>query len=344
MILHYDSLNQPLTKDEIRNYRLKYPTGNFYLVILVFSMAFFIMFASIVLLIAVGTFLLGTQSFQSVVSGAIALTIAMIIYLPAYLLYRAFKKYQYRGAKLYRFAGLNGLIYTREIINPSFKGTLLSDTTTGTINDQVKNQSGTLFEFGNYEFTIGSGKGARSYSRGYISVSLDRELPNMVLDSRDNNIKIFGANISNLTTALRRDQVLRLEGDFNTHFTLYAPKEYERDALYIFTPDLMALFIDEASSFDAEIFGNTLYMYAGKSLKLEDTVVIERIARIIETVGTKLENQTSGYRDSRVGNKQSDVISAKGRRLRTRLSLWIFVGIGTWLIGWICLFIYWGIF
>ena len=38
-----------------------------------------------------------------------------------------------------------------------------------------------------------------------------------------------------------RTQVLSLEGDFDRYFTLYCPKEYERDALYVFTPDLMAL-------------------------------------------------------------------------------------------------------
>lgn len=50
-----------------------------------------------------------------------------------------------------------------------------------------------------------------------------------------------------------RDQVLSLEGDFDRYFTPYCPKQYERDALSVFTPDLMALCIDEAAPFDIEI-------------------------------------------------------------------------------------------
>ncbi|GAA1220365.1 hypothetical protein GCM10009655_19930 [Rhodoglobus aureus] len=54
----------------------------------------------------------------------------------------------------------------------------------------------------------------------------------MVLDARANN-QLFG--FSNLPKSFARDQVLKLEGDFNEHFTLYSPRHYERDALYVFT-------------------------------------------------------------------------------------------------------------
>ena len=69
----------------------------------------------------------------------------------------------------------------------------------------------------------------------------------MVLDSRDNNGLVGGAT---LPATFRRDQVLSLEGDFNRYFTLYCPRQYERDALYVFTSDLISLLNDEADPFD----------------------------------------------------------------------------------------------
>ena len=46
---------------------------------------------------------------------------------------------------------------------------------------------------------------------------------------------------------------LSIEGDFDEHFALHSPPVSQRDAVYIFTPDLMALLIDETGDFDVEI-------------------------------------------------------------------------------------------
>ena len=58
-----------------------------------------------------------------------------------------------------------------------------------------------------------------------------------------------------------RDQKLSLEGDFDRYFSLYCPQGYERDALYLFTPDIMARFIDNAAALDVEIVDDWLFLY-----------------------------------------------------------------------------------
>ena len=78
----------------------------------------------------------------------------------------------------------------------------------------------------------------------------------MVLDARSNN-GLFGG--TNLPSQFSKDQILSLEGDFSEYFTLYCPREYERDALYVFTPDLMALLIDQTSTFDVEIVDDWMF-------------------------------------------------------------------------------------
>jgi len=118
----------------------------------------------------------------------------------------------------------------------------------------------------------------------------------MVLDAVGNN-GLFGA--SNLPRAFGRDQVLSLEGDFNTYFTLYCPREYERDALYVFTPDLMALLIDNASTLDVEIVDDWMFVYSMQPFALDEPSALEPLFDVIETIGAKTLTQTDRYRDDR---------------------------------------------
>ena len=99
-------------------------------------------------------------------------------------------------------------------------------------------------EFANYRYTTGSGKNKTTHTWGYVAVKLDVPLPHIVLDAKGNN-GIFG---SNLPATFDKDQRLSLEGDFDEYFSLYCPQGYEPDALYLFTPDIMARFIDNVRS------------------------------------------------------------------------------------------------
>ena len=82
-------------------------------------------------------------------------------------------------------------------------------------------------------------------------------LPHIVLDATSNN-GLFG---SNLPSTFARSQRLSLEGDFDRYFSLYCPEGYETDALYLFTPDIMARFIDNAAALDVEIVDDWLFLY-----------------------------------------------------------------------------------
>jgi hypothetical protein len=157
-------------------------------------------------------------------------------------------------------------------------------------------------------------------------------MPNIVLDSRANN-SIFG---SNLPATLRKDQVLQLEGDFDRYFTLYCPKEYEQDALYIFTPDLMALLIDEAAPYDVELVDEWMFVYSSKPFELADPAVLQRLFRIADTVGAKALDQTERYADERVGDFDANIVAPQGARLRrgTPVIAIVFVVIFVVIWGW----------
>ncbi len=56
--------------------------------------------------------------------------------------------------------------------------------------------------------------------------------------------------------------MISLEGDFNKYFTLKITKNYQIEALEIFTPDVMAELIDKAKNFSLEIINNNVFIYA----------------------------------------------------------------------------------
>jgi hypothetical protein len=113
--------------------------------------------------------------------------------------------------------------------------------------------------------------------------------------------------------------VLSLEGDFDRYFTLFCPKQYERDALYVFTPDLMALCIDEVAPFDVEIVDDWMFVYSPRAFRMDDPALLDRLFRIIDVVGSKALRQTSRYHDDKAAVPfPANVVAPSGQRLRRR--------------------------
>ncbi|WP_431805149.1 hypothetical protein [Microbacterium sp. bgisy203] len=106
---------------------------------------------------------------------------------------------------------------------------------------------------------------------------------------------------SNLPTRIDRRQRLRLEGDFDRFFTLYCPRGYERDALYLFTPDIMTRFIDRAAAFDIEIVDDWLFLYSRRPLSTLDPETWEWLFSVTATLDVKLA-QWERWRDTRAAS------------------------------------------
>lgn len=214
-----------------------------------------------------------------------------------------------RRYRLGRFAAANGLTFSPRREDPDYPGSVFENGTSSALVDYLRSRSDDSLSYGTAWRITKSGNRASSEEFAYIALRLDQALPHMMLDAKGNRSR---------TAILRREQVLSLEGDFDKYFTLYAPSDYERDALYIFTPDLMALLIDEASTFDVEIVDNWMMLHSSKLFDLMDPAVHERVFRIANTVGAKALRQTDGYRDHRVAERGT--IAGRGRRLRRALS------------------------
>ncbi len=182
---------------------------------------------------------------------------------------------------------------------------------------------------------------ARGRRRGIkvIMLPLPRPVPNMVL------LSSTGGVLKRLGVALRESQRLSVEGDFHSRFTLYCPSQYQRDALYVFSPDLLARLVDSADGCDVEIVDNRVLIYAPARAFSKPGQLAE-LPRLARHLHEKFARQTRRYRDGqRSADQLSDpflraqitataqrtehghIVGTVGRRLRTRTTAWQKVGI-----------------
>ncbi len=247
MSINYRPLSEPLVKDDFRLFNETYNTYRRSKKVDRITL--------VVCVVIIAAILLGTAAsgYQSV------MTVALFLFIPTcfigWLVIAASRANKRRHARLFKFAAANNI---RLVINSEardYEGLIFNKGHSRSIKEAFLFANGR--EVGNYTYTTGSGRSRREYNWGYIRVKLTRRLPHMVLDAKSNN---YFKRFSNLPSGFESAQKLSLEGTFNDHFTLYAPKEYERDALYVFTPDVMAAVLDMGTNYDIEIIDNTLLL------------------------------------------------------------------------------------
>ena len=321
-IINYQSLNKSINIDDISKFREENPTKKLFLSkkmmqkLILIDIGIFIISIIILFIINIGNNL----SIGQIITYPFFMW-PIIIGFIIFIFYKVQTSSWQKYIRLFLFAKDNNLTYVPSINKSDNQGMIFNIGRNRKANDLFISSStnGTTYEFANYQYTVGSDDDEHTVFYGYIMIQLERNLPHIVLDSQSDNARIFGMNLSDLPVNFDKNQRLSLEGDFDKYFSLYAPEEYKRDALYIFSPDLMALFIDESSPFDAEIIDNKLYIYSNSVFNLQDQKTLERIFRIIYLVGGKTLSQTDKYADERVGNRLSNTIAEPGRRLKTKI-------------------------
>lgn len=230
-------------------------------------------------------------------AGSFAMSVFLVfcIFISLRLYVNSQNKLWSRYVRLDRFASANGMKFIPNTKYPAHTGMIFNIGTNNMAEEQLISITGRYIEVANYSCEVGSGKNKHTADYGYVMLQLDRKLPNIVLDSHRNNNKLFGMSVSNLPINFNKSQKLKLEGDFNSFFDLYVPKGFERDALYVFTPDLMQDFIIQSGSYDAEIIDDRLYIYSDAKFDLANPDKLKEIFNIIDKVGSKTLSRTSMY-------------------------------------------------
>ena len=241
--------------------------------------------------------------------------------------------------RMFHFANTNRMQWHARSHDPNYPGSIFQIGSSRSAYDHFTADIGRYLDIGNLQYTTGSGKSQTTHNWGFMALKLDRRIPHCVLDATANN-GFFGSNMP----LLKRDQILHLEGDFDRFFTLYCPREYERDALYIFTPDLMALLIDNVSAFDVEIVDDWMFVYSVRPWELLDPWLWHRLFTIVHTVGNKTVDRTDFYRDARAlpapplgaipapPSAANNFVAPQGQRLKRRFSWWPLIIVGAILL------------
>ena len=211
------------------------------------------------------------------------------------LFFRAQRAKRTREYRLTRFATANALTYIPQLKAPALPGMIFGQGHDRVSTNLMRGTAPRFVEFANYTYITGSGKNQSTHRWGYVAIKLDVPLPNIVLDAKGNN-SFLG---SNLPVALGQQQRLSLEGDFDQHFSLYCPAGYETDALYLFTPDIMARFIDHAAALDVEIVDDWLFLYVGRDAVTIDPATWAWLFATVQALLDKLA-QWARWRDERL--------------------------------------------
>lgn len=218
---------------------------------------------------------------------------------------------------------LSGMIFTREGQSSSYS------------TDIVSRDGEAPTTIANHTSIVGSGKNRTVHRWGYVALRLATPLPNIVLDAQKNNS--WGRPA--LPVALATRQRLSLEGDFDRHFALYCPAGYEADALYLFTPDIMARFIDNAASFDIEIVDDYLFLYAQGELSTLDPELWKQLLATVDVLSRRVR-QWERWRDERLdagvagwtggaavpNYARREGVAPQGLRLARRADWWWIIG------------------
>lgn len=308
--LDYSALSQPVTSADIAAYKLWRNETTLYAQL--FRSLSILAIGSVTFLTVLSVFMVANGAVPPL-SMLISAVIAVIM---VFAWRTADRKNTIKRAKLYKFAQANHgeLVLAQQAPTGKYAGMIFDEGHSQQINEALRLPNN--IEIGNYQYITGSGKNQSTHLWGYVRIQLTRRLPQMVLDAKSNNILAF----SNLPDSFHGQEIV-LEGDFHKYFTLYAPKQYDVDARYIFTPDVMAALIDYGSKYDIEVIDDQLYIYYKTPFALDDVPTLQQLMQVVTVIGSELIDQAQHYSDDRVGDSHANIVAEPGRKLKQKIGV-----------------------
>jgi len=118
----------------------------------------------------------------------------------------------------------------------------------------------------------------------FVAIPLARSMPSIVL------VNARRGALREAQIGMGSRQMLSLEGDFDRAFTLYCPLGHDAQALAVFTPAMMQLFLDSAPASDVEIVDEWMFIYV-RADGFAPAEALERVERVVghvhETIVTR---------------------------------------------------------
>ena len=187
-----------------------------------------------------------------------------------------------------------GLVYAPKRILKGSKAVLLNQ---GHMRGATHVLTGTLhdlpFSMYEYVFLKQEGKTSRPYPFTVFEFTFKGAFPHLYLNYR-NNYNPPERLIGGMPT-------VPLPIEFEKKFALHVPKQYEIEALAIFTPDTLAFLLDNGWHYDVEMIDQTMIVFGKPGLSAPRAVIeeIEKVTTLVEHLERKLHR--AAY--APIGNK-----------------------------------------
>lgn len=243
-------------------------------------------------------------------SGVIYTTYGVFLVLIGYALYCDYTASKHREERLRNFAQRNSLSIRTEkapegqigmFFQVGKEQEIIASVTDKSVVEQVT--------IGSYKITTGSGDYKSNWYIGFVELTLPRALPNIVLDAKANNNAL---KLTNLPKQFLGAQRLELEGGFGRYFTLFCPQGKERDALYIFTPDVMRTIIDEVQGqYDIEITEDKLYIYSNQPFDITSESY-RKLYTMVYHINEQISKQARSYTATTVARQSLGLVDYDG--------------------------------
>ena len=138
-----------------------------------------------------------------------------------------------------------------------------------------------------YQFTVGSGKSSRTYPYTVFEFRFASRFPHLYCNQRYNN---YGVTVG---------VTVPLPAEFEKKFAVRAPKEYEIEALEVFTPDLLAYLLDSEFAHDLEIVDQELLIFTAGFMNTVDD--LERKFNDAVALANRLAPKLDRFRFTPIG-------------------------------------------
>lgn len=209
---------------------------------------------------------------------------------PAFLVAGLYASFYAKIEKLFmqQFAATHGLTYVGKGLADTFTGGLFSvghsHAVDYLITGNFENHPISLFF---YQYTVGSGKSAKTYHTTVLNIAHEHPLPPILLLVDNQYFGGFDPKLS-----FSQPVKLKPELELDSQFDLYCKEQYEIETLQIFNPDFIGKMMSNWKNFNLDFSGNNLVVFkSGKILNVEELENFFSLAKYMMTgMETVLKN------------------------------------------------------
>ncbi len=156
------------------------------------------------------------------------------------------------------FSELNGFVYQTKSFTGIPDSSLFTVGHSKTKSHEISGTIGAVkFNIFSYQYTVGSGKTAHTYTSSVMELRLTSQVASMLLIP---NTMSFGDELAD--NKLKNVSLVPLPAEFSPTYRLFCETKMEPEALHIFAPEILMLLKNQFANVTLEFMQNQVYVYS----------------------------------------------------------------------------------